>query len=69
MIYVVFSVGSAKAKKELSVHSKYKLVTLGDLNATIGSSSKESGLWDSILGHNNSDRIETNIIIIITQQW
>ena len=49
-----------KAKKDLSVHSKYKLVTLGDLNATIGSSSKESGLWDSILGHNNSDRIETN---------
>ena len=50
----------SKAKKELNVHSKYKLVTLGDLNATIASSSKESGLWDNILGHNNSDRVETN---------
>ena len=36
------------------------MIMLGDLNATIASSSKESGLWDSVLGHNNSDRVETN---------
>ena len=50
----------SKAKKDLNVHSKYKLVTLGDLNATIVTSSKESGAWDNVLGHNNSDRVETS---------
>ena len=50
----------SRAKTEFNVHSKYKLVTLDDLNATIGLDSKESGAWDSVLGHNYSDRVETN---------
>ena len=33
---------------------------MGDFNATISSQSKESGAWESVLGHNNSDRVETN---------
>ena len=49
-----------KAKKELDKKPKYKSVTIGDFNATISSQSKESGAWEPILGHNNSDRIETN---------
>ena len=48
-----------KAKKDLDANPKFKVVTLGDFNATISSTSKESGAWDSILGSNNSDRVET----------
>ena len=55
-----FYVALDKAKDELDKNPKYKLVTLGDLNATISSDSKLSGSWDTILGHNNSDRVETN---------
>ena len=50
----------SKAKTYLEGTPKYKLVTLGDFNATISSQSKESGAWKSVLGHNNSDRVETN---------
>ena len=50
----------SKAKTYLEGTPKYKLVTLGDFNATISSQSKESGAWESVLGHNNSDRVETN---------
>ena len=49
-----------KAKKDLDDNPRYKLVTLGDFNATISSQSKESGSWEPVLGHNNSDRVETN---------
>ena len=49
-----------KAKKDLDADPKYKVLTAGDFNATISSSSKESGAWDNVLGYNNSDRVETN---------
>ena len=49
-----------KAVVHLEKTPKYKLITLGDFNATISSKSKESGVWDDILGCNNSDRVETN---------
>jgi retron-type reverse transcriptase len=50
-----------KAKKELDdSSSKYKMIMLGDLNATISSQSKETKAWDSVLGHNNSDLVDTN---------
>ena len=49
-----------KAKEELEQKPKYKVVTVGDFNATISSHSKECGSWDTILGHNNPDRQETN---------
>ena len=55
-----FYVALSKAKADLDKNPKYKLVTLGDFNATISTESKSSGTWDSILGHNNSDRVETN---------
>ena len=48
-----------KAKRDLNGTPSYKVVTLGDFNATISSTSKASGAWDSILGSNNSDRVET----------
>ena len=49
-----------KAKEDLDKYPKFKMITLGDFNATIGAGSKESGSWNNILGHNNSDRRETN---------
>ena len=49
-----------KAKKELDGYPKFKVLTLGDLNATISSGSKDSGAYDKVLGHNNSDKVETN---------
>ena len=49
-----------KAKIELESQPKFKLITLRDFNATISSKSKDSGAWDAVLGHNNSDRVETN---------
>ena len=49
-----------KAKEELDVTPSYKLIALGDFNASISSKSKDSGSWDSILGTNNSDKIDTN---------
>lgn len=48
-----------KAKEKLDENPSYKIVVLLDFNATISSKSKESGSWDSILGH-NSDKVETN---------
>ena len=39
---------------------KFKVIALGDFNATISSHSKTSGAWDNVLGHNNSDRVQTN---------
>ena len=50
----------SKAKKYLDESPKYKVVTLGDFNATISSMSKDSGAWDQVLGHNNSDRLPTS---------
>ena len=38
---------------------KYKLIVLGDFNATISRESKNTGVWDAVLGH-NFDRVETN---------
>ena len=52
-----------KAKKKLDEHPRHKVITLGDFNATISASSKDSGAWDDVLGHNNADRngeLETN---------
>ena len=49
----------SKAKKKLDETPKFKTIVLGDFNATISSRSKASGVWDAILGHNNSGRIET----------
>ena len=49
-----------KAKVELDQNPSFKCITLGDFNASISSKSKDSGSWDSILGCNNSDRIDTN---------
>ena len=49
-----------KAKQYLDKMPKFKLIALGDFNATISAHSKTSGAWDSVLGHNNSDRVETN---------
>ena len=39
---------------------KFKMIVLGDFNATISADSKDSGAWDTALGHNNSGRVETN---------
>ncbi len=50
----------SKAKLELDKTPKYKLVMLGDFNATISSQSKDSGAWEPILGYNNPDRVKTN---------
>ena len=47
-----------KAKLKLDEQPRHKVITLGDFNATISSSSKDSGAWDHVLGHNNADRIE-----------
>ena len=55
-----FYAALTKAKLELDKTSKYKPIILGDWNATISSESKSSGAWDYILGHNNSDRVQTN---------
>ena len=49
-----------KAKKDLNEKPRYKLIALGDFKATISTQGKESGSWEPILGHNNSDRVETN---------
>ena len=49
-----------KAKDEMDSKPKYKLIVLGDFNATISSASKDSGTWDAVLGNNNSDQVETN---------
>ena len=48
----------SKAKKKLDETPKFKTIVLGDFNATISSQSKASVVWDAVLGHNNSDRIE-----------
>ena len=50
----------SKAKKYLDESPKFKVVTTGDFNATISSMSKDSGAWDKVLGHNNSDRLPTS---------
>ena len=55
-----FYVALSKAKTELVSQLKYKLIVLDDFNATISSKSKNTGVWDAVLGHNNSDRVETN---------
>ena len=55
-----FYAALSKAKAELVSQPKYKLIVLGDFNATISSESKNTGAWDAVLGHNNSDRVETN---------
>ena len=57
---ITFYSALTKAKEQLDQKPKYKVITLGDFNATISSHSKECGSWDTILGHNNSDRVETN---------
>ena len=54
-----FYTALTKAKKELDLNPKFKVLTLEDLNATISSKSKDSGAWERVLGNNNSDRVET----------
>ena len=49
-----------KAMEGLSKYVKYKPVTVGDFNAVISQSTKKSGLYDSCLGWNNSDVVETS---------
>ena len=49
-----------KAKLAIDGNPKYKKIVLGDYNATISSSSKESGAFDGVLGINNSNGDETN---------
>ena len=49
-----------KAEKKLDEHPRHKMIVLGDFNSTISSSSKDSGAWDDVLGHNNADKIDTN---------
>ena len=56
----VFYTALNKTKAELDQNPSFKSITLGDFNASISSKSKDSGSWDSVLGHNNSDRIDTN---------
>ena len=55
-----FYAALTKAITTLKKTPKFKTVTFGDFNATISSHSKNSGEWDSVLGHNNSDRVTTN---------
>ena len=50
----------SKAKLKLDETPKFKTIVLGDFNATISSHSKATGVWDTILGHNNSDRVTTS---------
>ena len=52
----------SKPQFALGKAPKFKLVTLRDFNATISSQSKTFGDWDSVLCHNNSDRVVTNDI-------
>ena len=49
-----------KSLKETNSNKSFKPILLGDLNSTIGMNSKMSGVWDYILGSNNSDRLRTN---------
>ena len=49
-----------KAMEGLSKHIKYKPVTVGDFNAVISQATKKSGLYDSCLGWNNNNVVETN---------
>ena len=56
----IFYSALTKAKEELDQTPGYKVTTLSEFNATVSSNSKECGSWDAILGHNNSDRLETN---------
>ena len=49
-----------KAIQALKKTPKFKIVSLGDFNATVSSQSKSSGAWDNVLGHNNPDRVTTN---------
>ena len=57
---VTFYAALNKAKAELDQTPRFKVVTTGYFNATIASHSNECGSWDSILGHNNPDKLETN---------
>ena len=49
-----------KAKTSLDETPSYKIIPLGDFNATISSASKDSRAWDYILGCNNPDKLETS---------
>ena len=49
-----------KTKYQLYLKPKFKVIALGDLNATISSHSNESWMRDDILGCNNYDRVEKN---------
>ena len=55
-----FYTALSKAITALEETPKFKIVTLGDFNATISSHSKDSGAWDAVLGYNNPDRVTTN---------
>ena len=57
---IAFYSALSKAKVESDRRPRFKQIALGDFNATIASSSKEEHTWNSILGSNNSDRVETN---------
>lgn len=59
-IKLAFYSSLGKAKQHLDAMPKFKVITVGDFNATISSSSKDSGAWDYVLGYNNSDRVDTS---------
>ena len=56
----IFYASLNKAKIYLDNTPKYKVIPLGDFNATISSTSKNTGSWNEVLGSNNSDRVDTN---------
>ena len=56
----IFFAAMTKAKTNLDLTPKYKVITLGDFNATISAASKDSGSWNDILGSNNPNLRETN---------
>ena len=53
--YTVFN-----KKYQPDLKPKFKVIAIGDINATISSHSKKSGMLDVILGCNNFDRVETD---------
>ena len=57
---VNFSCSHDQSKTNLDLTPKYKVIPLGEFNATISAASKDSGSWNDILGSNNPNLRETN---------
>ena len=43
------------------IHNRFKSIFLGDFNATVGMDSRNSGVWDGVLGFINSSNVKTNV--------